>query len=78
MGSLYGKLNVKLEAASVKLQERFGNGFYRLGWTVGSYPVHVILLALVFSGLCDIGLINVYTVSEPEKLWVSSVNAFAG
>lgn len=40
---------------------------------VGRYPVIVALAALLFSGLCGIGLINNRTETRPEKLWSSDV-----
>ncbi len=44
--------------------------FHKHGKFVASYPIHVILVSLLVTGIIGIGLINYQVETEPQNLWM--------
>ena len=52
------------------------NGFYRWGIIVASNPWCVILVSVLFSFICSLGLINFTSETDPNKLWIPKGSSY--
>ena len=52
------------------------NGFYKWGIIVASNPWCVILVSVLFSFICSLGLINFTSETDPNKLWIPKGSSY--
>lgn len=50
---------------------------FRWGFFVASHPLKCILVSLVFTAVCSIGMLNFKLESRPDRLWIPRDSEFA-